>query len=55
MLAVYRLWTRKANEYKSGVGWGWGVLKVDKIYVANLSSFKTKACHEQMFLSIGYI
>lgn len=38
-------------------GWGGevGVLKVDKIYVANFSSFKTKACHEQMFLSIGYI
>lgn len=51
MLAVYRLWTRKANKYKSGEG----LLKVDKIYVANFSSFKTKACHKQMFLSIGYI
>lgn len=27
MLAVYRLWTRKANEYKSGWGGGGGYLK----------------------------
>lgn len=51
MLAVYRLWTRKANEYKSGVGVG-GYLKWIKfmlqIWVLSRQRLVTNRCFCQL-------